>query len=183
MHLAPVRAAADGGRDRFERAEILLVRQPRVLVDRHVGGLPAVGGRQPDVVVGRDADLDGEHHRVGEPRHRGAQFAEHVEERLPGHRVLRLDEPDPAGGHEHLVRRGGIRSLGERARGEPVERLDERGHRAPGAAQRAERGVLHHLVLEEMPPRWHSGQFCPPVVALHQRVLAVGEPVELEVVV
>src|SRR5579863_3238988 len=43
VHLAPVRAAADGGRDRFERTEVLLVRQSRVLVDRHVGGVPAVG--------------------------------------------------------------------------------------------------------------------------------------------
>src|SRR5580704_4804765 len=61
VHLAPVRTAADSGRDRFERAEIFLVRQSRVLMDRHVGGVPAVGSGQPDVVGGGGAALDGEH--------------------------------------------------------------------------------------------------------------------------
>src|SRR5437660_12439868 len=82
--------------------------------------------------------------------------------------------------------RRGIRPLGQHCRGEPAERLDRRGHRPPGPAQRAEGGVLDHLVLVEPPPPRHgtgATALCDSVIALEQGVLAVREPVELEMIV
>jgi hypothetical protein len=71
VHLAPVRAAADGAGDLLERAEVLAVRHAGELVDRDVGRVPALRGRQPDVIGRGDPDLDREHHRVLQLRHYG----------------------------------------------------------------------------------------------------------------
>ena len=90
------------------------------------------------------------------------------------------------------MRHVGVGPGGERGRGEPVQRGDEPRAGPAQAAQCPEAGVLHHLELPEPPPGRQrrrnprpgrliaAGQ---PVVPLDQGLAAVGEPVELEVVV
>src|SRR5580704_8449906 len=78
MELAPVRTARDLRHDGLEPVEVGLVRQPGVLVDRDVGGFPAVRGGEPDVVGRRHPYLDREHDGIGQAGHGAAKFGDHV---------------------------------------------------------------------------------------------------------
>ena len=115
--------------------------------------------------------------------------AEHVEHGLAGNRVLRLDEPDPARRHEHLVRRRGVPAVGQRGGGEPVQRLDRRGTARPvrQSAPKAAFSITSYS-RNRRQPGIGDGIAAPPrrpvrLFRLTQGVLAVREPVELEVVV
>src|SRR6201995_301761 len=158
VHLAPVRAAADPGHDRFEQREVGLVRQPAVLVDGDVGAGPPAGGGQPDVVRGRHPHLDREHHRVGQLGYLAPQFGQDLG-RGPGRDgVLGLHEADPAPGGEHPVGAVGGGPPRQRGRGDLVQPRDQPGYPAAGPAQQPEAGVLHHLVLVEQAGRPGGGR-------------------------